>query len=119
VLALTDHARLAVVVEIPTVHPMSAWAEAWDHFWGVDRPAGPTVTDLVAVLDELELEPEHTVSPRGPLARFASDPDQLVPSARRRLCLPPERDDELADWLAEHPPRWPDAVATIRWPGAG
>lgn len=119
VFALTDHARLAVVVEIPTVHPMSAWAEAWEHFWGIDRPAGPTVTDLIAVLDELELEPEHTVSARGPLARFASDPDQLVPSARRRLCLPAERDDELAAWLADHPPRWPDRVATIRWPGAG
>ncbi len=118
VLALTDHARLAVVVEIPTVHPMSVWALAWHHFWGIDRPAGPTVGDLVAVLDELELEPEHTTSPRGPVARFAVDPEHSLVAARRRLCLPAERDAELADWLATNPISWPDTVATIRWPGA-
>jgi SAM-dependent methyltransferase len=119
VLALTDHARLAVVVEIPTVPPMSAWAPAWRHFWGIERPDGPTADDLIAVLDELELEPEHTVGPRGPVARFANDPGQLLATARRRLCLPAERDAELAGWLAEHPLPWPDTVATIRWPGTG
>ena len=117
--ALTDHARLAVVAEVPTVHPMSAWSPAWEHFWGIERPAGPTVTDLIAVLDELELEPEHTLSQRGPVSAFASDPVNEVPAARRRLCLPEERDGELAVWLAEHPIQWPQTVATIRWPGAG
>jgi len=117
--ALTDHARLAVVVEVPTVHPMSAWVAAWQHFWGIERPAGPTVADLIAVLDELELEPEHTTWPRGPLQRFAADPTQLVPTARARLCLPSARDGELAEWLAANPPTWADTFATIRWPGAG
>ena len=60
--ALTDHPRLAVVLEIPTVHPMSAWAPAWQHFWGVERPAGPTSDDLVAVLHEMGLDPEHTTT---------------------------------------------------------
>jgi SAM-dependent methyltransferase len=117
--ALTDHARLAVVVEVPTVHPMSAWSPAWEHFWGIERPAGPTVNDLIAVLEELELEPEHTLSQRGPVSAFSSDPANEVPTARRRLCLPQERDGELAAWLADHPIRWPQTVATIRWPGAG
>lgn len=118
VFALTDHARLAVVVEIPTVHPMSAWTPAWRHFWDIARPEGPTADDLIAVLDELGLEPEHTTAPRGPLPRFATDPSQLVPTARRRLCLPPERDAELAAWLADNPLPWTDTVCTIRWPGA-
>jgi len=116
--ALTERARLAVVVEVTPVHPMTAWTPAWDHFWGVERPAGPTVPDLLAVLDELELEPEHTIGPRGALAHFATDPADELASARRRLCLPAERDAELATWLAAHPIAWPETVATIRWPGA-
>ena len=119
VLALTVRARLAVVVEITTRHPMSAWAPAFEHFWHLARPTRPTDDDLVAVLSELGLQPEHATSPRGPLAAYAADPQQLVPTARRRLCLSPDRDGELAAWLAEHPLPWPDRVATIRWPGAG
>jgi SAM-dependent methyltransferase len=114
--ALTDHARLAVVLEIPTVHPMSAWAPAWQHFWGVERPAGPTSDDLVAVLDEMGLDPEHTTSKRRPVA--ADQFSASVSVARRRLCLSPERDAELARWLAEHPPVWVETMATIRWPGS-
>lgn len=118
VLALTDHARLAVVVELPTVHPMAGWAPAWQHFWGVTRPPGPVADDFVAVLRELGIDPEVEVSRRAPPSGAASDPDLFVPTARRRLCLPASRDDELAAWLAEHPPPFVDRVATVRWPGA-
>lgn len=110
--ALTEHARLAVVVEIPTVHPMSAWSEAWVHFWGVARPDGPTDLDLVAVLRELGHDPEQTRWRRPPPPQ-----GDLVVTARRRLCLPAERDAELAVWLAGHPPRFVQELATIRWPG--
>jgi SAM-dependent methyltransferase len=116
-LALTEHARLAVVVELPPEHPMSAWAPAWKHFWGIERPTSPTADDLIAVIAELGLEPEHAVSSRPPLPTFAADPANLVPTARRRLCLSSDRDDELATWLATNPPQWSDTVVTIRWPG--
>lgn len=115
--ALTDHARLAVVVEMPVRHPHSAWTAAWHHFWGLERPDGPTHLDLVAVLRELGLDPEVTVGRRGTSSAAASEPASLVPTARRRLCLPAERDDELAEWLERHPPAWVREVATIRWPG--
>lgn len=115
--ALTDHARLAVVVEVPLRHPMSAWSEAWQHFWGIERPSGPGVADLLAVLDELDLDPEHTTSARSQLSRASADPAALLPTARQRLCLPADRDDELARWLVDHPPAFADTVATIRWPG--
>ena len=118
VLALTDHARLAVVVELPTAHPMSAWTPAWQHFWGVTRPPGPVADDFVAVLRELGVDPEVEVSPRGPLSAAASDRARFVPTARRRLCLPASRDDELAAWLAAHPPVFVERVMTVRWPGA-
>jgi SAM-dependent methyltransferase len=116
-LALTDHARLAVVVEVTVQHPMSAWSEGWHHFWGVERPTGPMLADLLAVLDELDLAPEHTTSARPWLSHASADPAAVLPVARQRLCLPAERDDELATWLAEHPPAFVDTVATIRWPG--
>jgi SAM-dependent methyltransferase len=115
--ALTAHARLAVVVEVTTRHPQSAWNDAWRHFWAIERPDGPTDDDLVAVLRELGLDPEVARSPRASLARHARDPASLVPSARRRLCLTDDRDGELAAYLAANPPRWPDTVTTIRWPG--
>jgi SAM-dependent methyltransferase len=117
VLALSDHAYLAVVVEIPTRHPMSAWSPAFRHFWQLERPDGPTHRDLVAVLDELGLQPEFTTSPRATPPAYAADPEVLVSTTRRRLCLGADRDDEVAEWLATNPPPWPDTVATIRWPG--
>jgi two-component system response regulator MprA len=85
VLALTDHARLAVVVEISPQHPMSAWSPAFEHFWGIERPTGPTADDLIGVITELGSEPEHAISARGPLSAFASDPANLMPTARRPL----------------------------------
>lgn len=117
VLALTSHARLAVVVEMTVRHPMSGWSHAWKHFWDLDRPDGPTDDDFELVLREVGLDPEHDRSPRSALARPAEDPATRVPAARRRLCLPESRDDELAEYLAAHPPDWPDTVATFRWPG--
>lgn len=116
-LALTDHARLAVVVELPTVHPMSAWAPAWQHFWGLARPDGPTAEDFVAVVRELGLDPEVEAGPRGPLCGAATDPEVVVRATRRRLCLPADRDEEIAAWLEVHPPPFADEVVTVRWPG--
>lgn len=118
VVALTDHARLAVVVELPTAHPMSAWARAWQHFWGVVRPAGPVADDFVAVLREIGIDPEIDVGRRRPLSNAAADPAVFVPTARRRLCLPASRDDELGSWLEANPPAFVDQVVTVRWPGA-
>ena len=116
--ALTEHARLAVVVEIPVRHPLAGWNPAWKHFWDLDRPTGPTDADLVAVLREAGLVPEVWHSHRTPLSRHSSDPSTLLPAARRRLCLGPERDAELADYLASNPIDFVDTVATLRWPGA-
>jgi hypothetical protein len=118
VMALTEHAQLAVVVEVPTRHPMSAWSPAFRHFWDLERPDGPTHHDLVGVLDELGLQPEFATSPRPALPAYAADPEVFVPMARRRLCLRADRDDELAAWLDANPLPWPDTVATIRWPGS-
>lgn len=116
--ALTARARLAVVVELPTRHPMAAWSEGFMHFWQLDRPTGPVADDLIAVVRELGFDPEVSVSPRRRLSAWSADPDRLVPMARRRWCLPESRDDEIAAFLAEHPPAFVPDVVTLRWPGA-
>lgn len=117
VVALTAMARLGVVVVLPTHHPLSAWNEAWKHFWNLDRPTGPTSGDAIAVLRALGIEPEIVVVPRPSMSRRAEDPQDLVVSARRRLCLPASRDAEIARWLQVHPPQFMNEVVVLRWPG--
>lgn len=117
-LALTARARLAVVLVLPPRHPLSAWNDAWRHFWGLERPTGPTADDLAEILDGLGLGAERWDVPRPPLARATADPASRVSSARRRLCLTEDRDDELAAYLDSHEPRWSDTNVVFRWPGS-
>ena len=117
-LALTAHARLAVVLVLPPRHPLSAWNDAWRHFWGLERPTEPTADDLAEVLAGLDLDVERWDVPRPPLARATGDTASRIPSARRRLCLTEDRDDELAAYLEAHEPEWSDTNVVFRWPGA-
>lgn len=112
--ALTEHARLAVVVELTTVHPMSAWSDAWRHFWGLERPDGPGLDSLVAVVKEMGFEPEVATFAR----RNADSTPVVTETARRRLCLSADRDAEIEAYFEELPVAWPDTIATLRWPGA-
>jgi SAM-dependent methyltransferase len=117
-LALTAHARLAVVLVLPPGHPLSAWNDAWRHFWGLERPNGPTAGDLADVLAGLGLDAERWDVPRPPLAAAAADAASRIGSARRRLCLSEDRDDELAAYLDAHEPQWSDINVVFRWPGS-
>jgi SAM-dependent methyltransferase len=116
-LALTAHARLAVVVVLPPRHPLSAWNDAWRYFWGLERPTEPTADDLAEVLAGLGLDAERWDVPRPPLARATGDTASRVSSARRRLCLSEDRDDELAVYLDAHEPGWSGTNVVFRWPG--
>jgi SAM-dependent methyltransferase len=117
--ALTAHARLAVVIEVTPAHPQATWNEAWHHFRGIERPTRPTAHDLVAVLREMGHEPEVWTGPKPTMASGAGDPARVVASLRRRLCFGADRDAEVAEWLAVHPPVWSTEVVTIRWAGGG
>ena len=117
VIALTAMARLGVVVVMPRRHPLSSWNPAWKHFWNLDRPNGPTSDDAIAVIRALGFDPEVVVVPRPPLARHANDPQSLVVSARRRLCLSEDRQGDVTRWLADNPPEFMDEVVVLRWPG--
>lgn len=115
--ALTARARLAVVVVLPIVHPMTAWNNAWRRFWDLERPHGPTSDDFAAVLVELGIDAERWEMPRPALSRHATDPAVRVRSTLRRLCLDEDRSDDVADFLALHEPDWPSVYSVFRWPG--
>ncbi len=117
-LALTGHARLAVVLVLPPRHPLSAWNDAWRHFWALERPTEPTADDLGEVLAGLGLDAERWDVARPPLARATADVAGRVTSARRRLCLTEDHDHELATYLDAHEPHWSDTNVVFRWPGA-
>ena len=115
VAALTDHARLRVVVEITAVHPQSLLNPLWAHFHGIVRPTRPTAEDAAAVLRDLGLDISVEEFAR-PLRWANADRREHVAFARRRLCLPAERDDEVDAVLDGSPGLRPHV--TLWWPGA-
>jgi SAM-dependent methyltransferase len=125
-IALTDHARRRVVLELTDAHPMRVLNPLWLSLHGLERPSGPTATDAVAVLREAGITPQERRWQRPPRPEYGSF-DELVASTRRRLCLPPERDEELTRALLdlgvdpEHPRDLGssgDELVTLWWPGS-
>jgi SAM-dependent methyltransferase len=113
VVALTRHARHRVVVEITAVHPQATLNPLWEHFHGVARPTRPTAEDAAAVLSDLGLD--VGVEEIGAPPRWTSGHrEEQVAFARRRLCLPAERDAEVAAVLE---PPGPRRQVTLWWPG--
>jgi len=95
VAALTRHARRRVVVELTERHPLTSLNRYWLRFHGLRRPEGPTADDAIAVLRSLGLPVRVARWTRPHTAEYASFA-QMVDVTRRRLCLPPERADEVA-----------------------
>lgn len=114
VVALTGHARRGVVVELSAKHPLSYLGPLWKHFWGLRRPDGPSATDALAVVREAGIDPVVDRRPRRKGHERSND--DLVHLARKRLCLPPDRDAEVAAQLERLPPVV-DEVWTFSWPG--
>lgn len=116
VLTLTERARLAVVVELMVEHPAPPLRDAAEAlgFESSDDPIRGV--DLVPVLGELGLDPElvthhRTIATGEPLAA-------LVPTIRRWLDLPAERDGHIETAIDEHVAGRTIDVLTMRWPGA-
>ncbi len=124
--ALTMHARRRVVVELTDRHPLTFMNDLWLHFHGVVRPEHPSAHDAEALCRALGLDvrrEDRTDTDdvaRGGFERRAD----VVGLIRRRLCLPPERDDEIAralgDRLRERAGSWTagppeQQVVTLWW----
>ena len=122
--ALTEHARQRVVLELSFHHPMSALNELWLRFHGVKRPDRPTADDCEAVLVQARLEPRRTEwVPEGPRARLGRD--EMVAWTRRRLCLSADRDPEIEEaiqpWLDDQggATQPGGSIVTFDWAGSG
>jgi SAM-dependent methyltransferase len=111
--ALSSHARHRVVAEIPLRHPLSSLSGAWRHFWGLERPQGPTADDALACIRSLGLDAGlEKFSEPAPVRREISEDD--VRHTRARLCLTADRDEEIREWLEENP-RPGRELAAIWW----
>lgn len=115
--ALTAKARYRVVVELSAAHPQSNLNPLWLRFHGLERPSGPTADDAAAVLAELGLEVGRERW-EAPSRWTASHGAEVVAFVRRRLCLPPERDPEVADALGSDFGLGPRPMVTMWWTGA-
>jgi SAM-dependent methyltransferase len=122
--ALSDHAIRSVVLELPPRHPLSWMTPLWEKFHGISRPNSPTVDDLVAVVTELGLRNlvVESWTRFDPAAADGSDSEELADRAvlvTQRLCLPQEREPEVADALREVDAGYHREVVTMSWSGTG
>jgi precorrin-6B methylase 2 len=99
-MALTDHARRRVVVEMTPNHPMTLLNPLWQRLHGLDRPDRPTADDAIEVLRTLGLSPRVQRWQRPVQPEFGSFAE-MVDTTARRLCLPPDRHPELAEALRD------------------
>jgi SAM-dependent methyltransferase len=100
IVELDRHARRRVVVEITERHPLVRLNPLWQRIHNIDRPDGPSATDLLAVLDELGFAVHAERWQRPPDAEYREF-GELVETTRRRLCLPAARTGEVMAALRE------------------
>lgn len=113
VLALDAAASRRVVMELTISHPQSSNAPLWRQFWNLERPAGPTADDALAVITEAGIDAQLDTGEAGALRRDAPLDTRAV-TATRMLCLGPDRLDEVRDAVAALPPR-SNERAVIWW----
>jgi SAM-dependent methyltransferase len=99
--ALDEHARRRVVIEITATHPLAWMNDLWLRFHGLERPSGPTADDALDALRELGFGPRREDEMREPRTGGFPTREDAVSLVRRRLCLPAERDPEIADALGD------------------
>jgi SAM-dependent methyltransferase len=112
--ALTEHTTMRVVLELTAVHPMSWLAPYWKALHDISQPECPIADDAIAVLAELGLVVHHERWRRR-IQMIGESGDERLLRIARRLCLSPDRYDELRAQLVDVPPPLERDVVTIWW----
>ena len=121
--ALDRRARTRVVLELTDRHPLAWMHDLWETFHNLTRPQGPTAHDCEGALGELGIAPSRDERVQVGAGWFDRR-DDAVALIRRRLCLPGERDPEVAaalgDRLVKHDGLWSagppsGTVVTLWW----
>ena len=101
--ALGDRARIRVVVELTERHPLAWMADLWSRFHGLRWPEGPGADDAIEALRELGFDPrsEERIETGNRCGGGFERRGDAVALVRRRLCLPGEHDDEIAQALGD------------------
>lgn len=111
--AMSDHARRRVVVELTDTHPWTSMAALWRRFHGQERPDGPTVADFLEVVTELGFD-AHIETFQRASAWSNAEPEVVLSFNRRRLCLPVDREADVAEAMRELAPA-PAMSASVVW----
>lgn len=132
VVALSEHAERRVVVELTDRHPLSWMNDLWLRFHGVVRPERPGADDAEALCRALrfDVRRDERVDTEDMAGSGFARREDAIALVRRRLCLPADLDDGVADALgtrlAEQNGLWragphEQRVVTLWWdvPAAG
>jgi SAM-dependent methyltransferase len=101
--ALDAYARRRVVLELTARHPLDWMRDLWRRFHALERPTGPTADDAREVLAGLgyPAEREERVVAGERVSGGFGRREDAIHSIRKRLCLPADRDDEIAAALGD------------------
>jgi hypothetical protein len=113
--ALHDHARHRVVVELTAQHPMAWMTQYWKALHNLDQPDRLTADDAITVLTSLGFAVQQNRWSRA-YQMIGETDDEALHRIARRLCLPPDRYDDLQTVLADVPPPVDREVVTLWWP---
>lgn len=113
--ALDRHARNRVVMELTARHPQADLNELWREIHGIDRPAGPSCDDALAVAQEAGFGASLERFEEANLWHDAPR-EARIAFARRRLCVGPEYDSVISRFLDRSDELSPNrSLATIWW----
>ena len=97
-IAMSQHARARVVMELTDHHPWSWMNDLWSRFHGSERPAGPSADDAEQLCRALgfAVRREDRVDGAETAGGGFERREDAIGLVRRRLCVPSERDGEIA-----------------------
>jgi SAM-dependent methyltransferase len=112
--ALSEHAASRTVIELTACHPMAWLAPYWKALYDLDQPVRPTADDAIALLNDLGIAVHQRRWVRR-IQMIGESGDQQLARIARRLCLRPDRLDELRGALSQQPPPAEREVVTVWW----